>query len=92
VKDPNTGYYGITFGPSGPVNCQGVASTSFTTCSGGTAGQYLKDMTVYSASTVRPPSLTLGLTLRVSTRPKNAAATSAFTIADNVVLRNSRPF
>ena len=90
--DPNTGNYGISFGPSGPVSCTGATATSFTTCSGGTSGSYPVGTLVVPLVTARPPAVILGVTLNVSTRPKKATATSAFQLTDNVALRNSRPF
>lgn len=86
----NSGANSIYFGPSGTVTCTGTSSTSFTGCSGGQAGQYPAGTTVYSASTQRPPDVTLTLTLVVDKTPANT--TGRFTLTDNVVLRNSRPF
>lgn len=80
----------IELGPSGPITCTGTTSTSFTGCSGGLAGTYYQPTTVYSYSTVRPPSTTLGVKLVVDKTP--ADAKQRFTLTDNVVLRNSRPF
>jgi len=88
----NSGANTIVLGPSGTINCTGTTSTSFTGCSGGQAGKYPSGMTVQNASTVRPPDLTLGVTLKVSTRPHKATGASAFTLVDNIALRNSRPF
>jgi prepilin-type N-terminal cleavage/methylation domain-containing protein len=86
----NSAANSIYFGPSGTVTCTGTTSTSFTGCAGGQAGDYPSGTNVYSASTVRPPALTLTVTLVVDKTPSNTAG--RFTLTDNVVLRNSRPF
>src|SRR5262245_13988078 len=56
----NSGANTITFGSSGTVTCTGVPATSFTGCSGGTAGTYPSGATVTSpvtwcATTSGPP-------------------------------------
>jgi prepilin-type N-terminal cleavage/methylation domain-containing protein len=79
----------IVFGASGLVSCTGTTSTSFTGCSGGQPGQYPKGMPVDSVSSSRPPLTALSVTLPVDTTP--ADARQRFVVADDIVLRNSRP-
>ena len=79
----------ISFGPSGAVTCTGTTSTSFTGCSGGQAGQYPQNMPVYSASSARPPRMTLAVTLPVDAT--QATTSQRFVLADSIVLRNSQP-
>ena len=79
----------IAFGASGPITCTGTTLTSFTGCSGGAPGQYPQNMPVYSASTARPPSAALAVSLAID---KTLANTNQrFVLTDNIALRNSRP-
>jgi hypothetical protein len=85
----SSGANAITFGASGVVTCTGTTSSSFTGCTGGQPGQYPKGMPVDSASSVRPPLAAVSVTLPVD---KTTANTSQrFVLADDIVLRNSRP-
>lgn len=86
----NSGANTIEFGASGAVSCTGITSTSFTGCTGGNSGTYASPATVYSYSTVRPPSTTLGVTFVIDQTPTTSQ--QRFTLSDNIVLRNSRPF
>jgi prepilin-type N-terminal cleavage/methylation domain-containing protein len=79
----------IAFGASGPITCTGTTATSFTGCTGGQPGQYPQNMPVYSASTARPPSAALTVSLALDKTPANTA--QRFVLTDNVSLRNSRP-
>ena len=85
----NTGANTIAFGASGPITCTGVTGTSFTGCSGGAAGQYPQGMPVYSASTGRPPSAALSVSMALDKTPANT--NQRFVLTDNISLRNSRP-
>lgn len=95
INASNTGSFSgsnisIQLGASGPVAvCGGVTSSSFTNCTGSasTAGTYQVPTYIYGYSTVRPPSTTLAVTLNV-----DKGTVQQFTLTDNVVLRNSRPF
>jgi hypothetical protein len=80
----------ISFGPSGTVTCTGTTSTTFTGCSGGAAGQYPAGTVVRSASNVRPPLATLGVSLVLDKTP--ADTSQRFTVNDTIDFRNSRPF
>jgi hypothetical protein len=84
-----TGANTIAFGASGPITCTGTTLTSFTGCSGGAPGQYPQNMPVYSASTARPPSAALSVSLALDKTPANTA--QRFVLTDNIALRNSRP-
>ena len=84
----NSGMNAIAFGPSGVVTCTGTTSTSFTGCTGGQAGQYATGTPVYNASSTRPPSATLSVSLPVDTTP--ADTKQRFVLNDDIVLRNSR--
>jgi prepilin-type N-terminal cleavage/methylation domain-containing protein len=88
----NSGANTITFGASGPVTCTGTGSapTRFTGCTGGQAGQYPNNMPVYSASSARPPRMSLAVTLPVDQTP--ATTSQRFVLTDNIALRNSQPF
>ena len=85
----NVGANTIAFGASGPITCTGTTATSFTGCSGGQPGQYPQNMPVYSASTGRPPSAVLSVSLALDKTPANTA--QRFVLTDNISLRNSRP-
>jgi prepilin-type N-terminal cleavage/methylation domain-containing protein len=85
----NSGANTISFGASGNVSCTNVTATSFTGCSGGQSGTYLKDTVVASASSVRPALATLSVALVVDKKP--ADLIQRFTLRDDMVLRNSRP-
>ena len=85
----NLGANTIAFGASGPITCTGTTATSFTGCTGGAAGQYPQNMPVYSASTARPPSAALTVSLALDKTPANTA--QRFVLTDNISLRNSRP-
>lgn len=85
----NAGANTIAFGPSGPIACTGVTLTSFTGCSGGAPGQYPQNMPVYNASTVRPPSAVLAVSLALDKTPANTG--QRFVLTDSISLRNSRP-
>ena len=80
----------ISFGASGVVTCTGTTSTSFTGCTGGQPGQYPNKMPVYSASSARPPRMSLAVTLPVDQTP--ATTSQRFVLTDNIALRNSQPF
>jgi hypothetical protein len=90
----NPGANAITFGASGVVNCTGTTvpptAPAFTGCSSGQAGQYASGTPVFNASTARPPLVTLSVSLIVDETP--ADAKQRFTVNDDIVLRNSRPF
>jgi prepilin-type N-terminal cleavage/methylation domain-containing protein len=79
----------IAFGASGSITCTGTTATSFTGCTGGAAGQYPQNMPVYSASTARPPSAALTVSLALDKTLANTA--QRFVLTDNISLRNSRP-
>jgi prepilin-type N-terminal cleavage/methylation domain-containing protein len=79
----------IAFGASGPITCTGTTATSFTGCTGGQPGQYPQNMPVYSASTARPPSAALSVSLALDKTPANTR--QRFVLTDNIALRNSRP-
>jgi prepilin-type N-terminal cleavage/methylation domain-containing protein len=79
----------IAFGASGPISCTGTTGTSFTGCSGGAPGQYPQNMPVYSASTARPPSTAVSVSLALDKTPANTA--QRFVLTDSIALRNSRP-
>jgi prepilin-type N-terminal cleavage/methylation domain-containing protein len=79
----------IAFGASGPITCAGTTATSFTGCTGGAPGQYPQNMPVYSASTARPPSAALSVSLALDKTPANTA--QRFVLTDSIALRNSRP-
>lgn len=81
----------ISFGPSGPVSCTGTQASpaAFTGCSGGQDGNYPIGTTLVYLSTVRPPNLTLGISLVIDKTPNTGG--QRFTLSDNVALRNSRP-
>jgi prepilin-type N-terminal cleavage/methylation domain-containing protein len=85
----NSGANTIAFGASGLITCTGTTGTSFTGCSGGAAGQYPNGMPVYSASTARPPSTALSVSLALDKTPANT--NQRFVLTDNISLRNSRP-
>ena len=85
----NSGANAIAFGASGVVTCTGTTSTSFTGCSGGQAGQYPKDMPVYSAVERAAAGATLSVSLAVDATP--ADASQRYALTDDIVLRNSRP-
>jgi prepilin-type N-terminal cleavage/methylation domain-containing protein len=87
----NAGANTIAFGASGPITCTGtaVSPTRFTGCSGGAPGQYPQNMPVYSASTARPPSAALSVSLALDKTPANTR--QRFVLTDNIALRNSRP-
>ena len=82
----------ITFGASGVVTCTGTSSTppSFTGCTGGQAGQYAQGTPVFSASSARPPRAALSVLLAVDATP--ADTSQRFVLADNITLRNGRPY
>ena len=84
-----TGANIIAFGASGPITCTGTTATSFTGCTGGSPGQYPYHMPVYSASTARPPSAALTVSLALDKTLANTA--QRFVLTDNISLRNSRP-
>lgn len=79
----------IAFGASGPISCTGTTGTSFTGCTGGAAGQYPQNMPVYSASTARPPSTAVSVSMALDKTPANTA--QRFVLTDSIALRNSRP-
>jgi prepilin-type N-terminal cleavage/methylation domain-containing protein len=79
----------IAFGASGPIMCTGTTATSFTGCTGGAPGQYPQNMPVYNASSARPPSAALSVSLALDKTPANTA--QRFVLTDNIALRNSRP-
>ena len=79
----------ITFG-AGSVNCTGTSSTTFTGCSGGTAGSYTSGTTVDSASTAGPPLATLSVALTTDKSPANPS--QRFSFSDDIDLRNSGRF
>lgn len=89
---PNT----IQFASSGTVTCTGKTSTSFTGCSGGTAGSYTSGTTVSQVRTVAspvfsaPPLATLNVSLVVDETP--ADNLQRFTLQDAISLRNSGRF
>jgi prepilin-type N-terminal cleavage/methylation domain-containing protein len=85
----NSGANIISFGASGNVTCTGVTATSFTGCSGGQTGTYLKNTVVTSVSSQRPALATLSVSLVADKTPTDA--TERFTLTDDMVLRNSRP-
>jgi prepilin-type N-terminal cleavage/methylation domain-containing protein len=85
----NAGANTIAFGASGPITCTGTTAISFTGCSGGQPGQYPQNMPVYSASSLRPPSAALSVSLALDKTPANTA--QRFVVTDNIALRNSRP-
>jgi len=79
----------ITFGASGVVRCTGITASSFTGCIGARPGQYPKGMPVDNASTSRPPSAALSVSLALDKTPANT--NQRFVLTDNITLRNSRP-
>jgi hypothetical protein len=85
----NAGANTIAFGASGPITCTGTTLTSFTGCSGGAPGQYPQNMPVYNASSSRPPSAALSVSMALDKTPANTA--QRFVLTDNISLRNSRP-
>jgi hypothetical protein len=85
----NAGGNTIAFGASGTITCTGTTASSFTGCSGGAPGQYPQNMPVYSASTARPPSAALSVSLALDKTPATTA--QRFVLTDNIALRNSRP-
>jgi prepilin-type N-terminal cleavage/methylation domain-containing protein len=85
----NAGANTIAFGASGPITCTGTSATSFTGCSGGQPGQYAQNTPVYNASTSRPPSAALSVSLALDKTPANT--NQRFVLTDNISLRNSRP-
>ncbi len=86
----NPGANTIAFGPSGPVTCTGVTSTSFTGCTGGQPGQYPQNTPVISGSSARPPRAALSVSLALDKTP--ASTSQRFVLLDTIVLRNSQAF